>query len=1029
MLLNRVSLQGFLAHRGQEQGGEIVPNELDFRDSNLWLMHGANGSGKSSIFDAITFALFDKARGSQLLQLVNDRSDSARVEVELEAGGERYLVRRHLKLKKKRDGHQMSSDVLRWNAQIDDWEVVKGITKVRDWATETLQVSYENFVSAVVLEQGRADQFLRAAPRARREQLMELLDLKVYEELSSATNARRTLARRIADDKEKQFANCTPISPDEVEAASAAVEAANQQLEQTRGAVEAAQKKAEDALLAAAKEREIADKNALLRHDEALTGEAKAIEGAAARREEIGAILPALGALRNARRALIGARQEWEAAQQKLEAARARERELAPMVEEARAESERAGNATTSAQLRAREAELAGKSAASDAESLRQIENWEAKLAACQSDLAPHRETLKNADAVEARSAQIDELTIIAGKIRPLGEARKRRDVAQKRVSQTEAAEASARESARKSRAACEQCDDARQHIDEALEQARAEKAMVAANLKVERGQLKRREDLGDDNECPTCGTVLDDPDARERLQAEREILRREVAQLETRAAELEGELQQLDSERKDAMRAQKAAQTARDEANQSASKAEAQLDSARHDVEEKTREWEEYRAEAGEWAEEDFDSIKERINSLGKETIAAELAALQAAQRTQDQSEWVAQNCRAQLEILPDWNADKRAHVREAEANASHELEEALAVADDAQKRADAARKRADELGKSWDDANNQVEIAVALESAKVAATGNAERDLDEQIAHLSPQWNAHAAAAEDGALDELRREFEELQTRAARLAELRQAQQRVSNLQSVIAVLRKQLNAIPTPHRVAPDEAKRALDETRSRLTDEENVWETAKEALARARGLREKWANSEAERDAAQTEAERYRVLAEAFGRDGLQAKIIRQAQQNLRSAANGILGRLSKGQWQLDLVGEDDSELEIIARDEGRGGYARTFDALSGGERFRVAISLAIAIGQMASGGAPMNTLVIDEGFGALDEENRGLMVDNLRHLSEHELKGGRIIVVSHQDDVRDAFGYRYQLSRDELGYAKVEMTVG
>ena len=52
-----------------------------------------------------------------------------------------------------------------------------------------------------------------------------------------------------------------------------------------------------------------------------------------------------------------------------------------------------------------------------------------------------------------------------------------------------------------------------------------------------------------------------------------------------------------------------------------------------------------------------------------------------------------------------------------------------------------------------------------------------------------------------------------------------------------------------------------------------------------------------------------------------------------------------------------------------------------------------------------------------------------MVDNLRHLSEHELKGGRIIVVSHQDDVRDAFGHRYELGRDKMGYARVEMTVG
>ena len=95
----------------------IAPIDLDFRDSNLWLMHGANGSGKSSVFDAITFALFDKARGGQLLNSSTTAAMPRISKSNLKAGGERYLIKRRLKINKNRDGHQSSwAEVSRWNA-------------------------------------------------------------------------------------------------------------------------------------------------------------------------------------------------------------------------------------------------------------------------------------------------------------------------------------------------------------------------------------------------------------------------------------------------------------------------------------------------------------------------------------------------------------------------------------------------------------------------------------------------------------------------------------------------------------------------------------------------------------------------------------------------------------------------------------------------------------------------------------------------------------------------------------------------
>ncbi len=59
-------------------------------------------------------------------------------------------------------------------------------------------------------------------------------------------------------------------------------------------------------------------------------------------------------------------------------------------------------------------------------------------------------------------------------------------------------------------------------------------------------------------------------------------------------------------------------------------------------------------------------------------------------------------------------------------------------------------------------------------------------------------------------------------------------------------------------------------------------------------------------------------------------------------------------------------------------------------------------------------------MIDEGFGALDEVNRALLVSELRRLSEDVLQGGRVVVVSHQEDVCEEFGSRYRISKDASG---------
>ena len=1032
MLLHRVSLQGFLAHYGQEINGAILPIDLDFRESNLWLMHGANGSGKSSVFDAITFALFDKARGSQISKLVNDRSSSAAIEVEFENRGERYLVKRRIKLKRNRDGHLSSPpEVSRWNADENRWIAEEGVGKIADWSRRVLQVSYENFVSSVILEQGRADQFLRATPKNRRQQLMELLDLKVYDQISEVANARYRISRATLKSKEAQLENCVAVAPEAVANAEHGEQTAQTRVAQANEAMNRAQKVRDDAGAAAEWEAQIAAKERRQGADAALTAEAKTIENAVKERDELNAILPSLRALSAARRALAVARKDWQTAQTELETARDKERESAPIVEQTRAINEAAARALTEASLSAAQAELNGGRAAADAEILSQIEELEAQIAQCERELEPQRAWLNRAVSIESRRAQIEQLTGIIGAVRPIHEASQRLARAQATLAEAQAAHQSALEKAREAETQAQRANAALRDLEGAGDDLKTESARLDAKLEVNRETLSARDEVGHAEECPMCGSALDDPDARARIEAERALLRREVEQWQTRLGEIEAQARALSADKKARAQTDKAAREAFEQTSKLANRTEAHSEAATRDGAERARDLRETRAAAGAWADENLASLQARVAALEPQTIESDWSALQRARTAQIQIEATAGASRAQLKRLPAWNDEKRRAIGELQRDLAGVLATARAAQNAAQDRAQAANDEYKSAQESSAAAGNAVKIAIGLEAQRAMATANAQTELEAQLDKLAAPWNEHHAARADGALDELAARYQAAQPLAARLGELREAEQRVSHLQSEIGLLRAQIAKIPEQHRVPVAAAETTVTRARAELSEAENELQSAKENLLITRTNRATFERYEAELTTAQIEANRDKDLAEALGRDGLQARIIKQAQENLCDAANGILGRLSRGQWQIDLraQGEDESELEIIARDEGRGGHERAFDALSGGERFRVAISLAIAIGQMASGGAPMNTLVIDEGFGALDEENRGLMVDNLRHLSEHELKNGRIIVVSHQDDVRDAFGHRYQLSRDEQGYARIEMTVG
>jgi DNA repair protein SbcC/Rad50 len=162
-------LAGFTAFR--------QATEIDFEGADLFALTGPTGSGKSSIIDAICFALYGSIpRLSGVAPVVSLGKPEARIRLVFEVEGETYTVSRLIV----RQGDGASQrDVRLEGAGL----AVEGVREVDARITGLLGLGFDHFTRCVVLPQGRFAAFLEDGPAARERLLKQLLDLGVYEEM------------------------------------------------------------------------------------------------------------------------------------------------------------------------------------------------------------------------------------------------------------------------------------------------------------------------------------------------------------------------------------------------------------------------------------------------------------------------------------------------------------------------------------------------------------------------------------------------------------------------------------------------------------------------------------------------------------------------------------------------------------------------------------------------------------------------------------------------------------------------------
>lgn len=240
----RLELEGFGSFRAK--------TELDFGDADLFVLSGPTGSGKSTVIDAITFALFGvvvRYDDRRLVEpIITKGAAEARVRLDFRVGTTMYSAVRVVRRLGEGRATTREARLERWlDATGSQTETLAdGVGDLDDQVERLLGLNLDHFTTCVVLPQGAFQEFLHAKPKARRDLLVDLLDLGVYGKVGQAARtafkAAETELQVLQTQLDGELADATDQS---VDAARARLE----QLEHLAVEVAARQPELDDLLL------------------------------------------------------------------------------------------------------------------------------------------------------------------------------------------------------------------------------------------------------------------------------------------------------------------------------------------------------------------------------------------------------------------------------------------------------------------------------------------------------------------------------------------------------------------------------------------------------------------------------------------------------------------------------------------------------------------------------------------------------------------------------------------------------------
>jgi len=196
----RLDMDGFASFRDK--------TVLDFTDADFFALVGATGAGKSTVIDAITFALYGTVpRWNDQRVITPALAPTATrgvVRLIFDADGQRYAVAREARRSGGKTSrvsmHASRLERLHDPGDLDgEGDVLAAESEVTKAVESLLGLSYDHFTTCVALPQGKFAEFLHATPGDRQDILSSLLGYQLYDELQSRANSRARDKRAARD--------------------------------------------------------------------------------------------------------------------------------------------------------------------------------------------------------------------------------------------------------------------------------------------------------------------------------------------------------------------------------------------------------------------------------------------------------------------------------------------------------------------------------------------------------------------------------------------------------------------------------------------------------------------------------------------------------------------------------------------------------------------------------------------------------------------------------------------------------------
>ena len=198
ILFKQIAYRNFLSSGNQA-------TKIEFTDTQTTLIVGANGSGKSTMLDALCFGLFNKAfrkiNKSQLINSTNEKE--CLVEIDFSIGTKEYKIKRGIK-----------PNIFEiWIDGILQNQAASSTDQQKQLEDSILKLNYKSFTQIVILGSASFVPFMQLSTANRREVVEDLLDIKIF----SAMNAVIKDRIKNTNDKIKELSLKQSMTEEKVE--------------------------------------------------------------------------------------------------------------------------------------------------------------------------------------------------------------------------------------------------------------------------------------------------------------------------------------------------------------------------------------------------------------------------------------------------------------------------------------------------------------------------------------------------------------------------------------------------------------------------------------------------------------------------------------------------------------------------------------------------------------------------------------------------------------------------------------------